>query len=395
MRRTWRVALLLDSGRAFDRGLLAGIARYVAMHHPWTLLRPAAFYQRFSGLLNQSLGEIRRCRPDGVIMNYSPLGKKVLALGVPVILVPVQRLLPGASHLLCENREAAILAADHLIGLGLRHFAFAGFDRAIWSLERREAFCRRVNEHGFSVSSHLVPLSASKALQSRCEAAVIRWLKALPKPVGIMACNDDFARSLAELCRRHGVSVPDEAALIGVDNDELICELCSPPLSSVAFATERAGYAAAELLERLMSEKHPVAVNLPVPASHVIARPSTDLLAIADAEVVKALRYIRGNADRIIRVRDVVAATFLSHRTLHDRFQRAVGHSLIKEINRQRAAHIARLLVCTQDPIGRIARSVGYYNAAHMSRYFQREMGVSPRAYRLQRQGRVLEARGC
>ena len=92
MQRTSKIALLLDSGRAFDRGLLEGIARYVAMHRPWTLVRPAAFYQRFSGLLDQSLAEIRRCRPDGIVMNYSPLGEKVLGLGVPVILVPVQRL---------------------------------------------------------------------------------------------------------------------------------------------------------------------------------------------------------------------------------------------------------------------------------------------------------------
>lgn len=202
-----------------------------------------------------------------------------------------------------------------------------------------------------------------------------------------MACNDEFARWLSELGRIHRPRIPDEVALIGVDNDELICELSSPPLSSVSFATEQAGYEAAELLDRLMngrkSEKwHRILVR----SSRVVARQSTDLLAVRDEEVVKALRFIWRNSHRLIQVNDVVDATLLAHRTLHNRFCRIVGHSLVQEINRRRAAHIADMLVTTSDSIYRIARSIGYETAGHMSCFFRREMGVTPREYRLRRQ---------
>ena len=384
-----KVALLLDAGRSFDRGLLRGIAQYVNLHRPWVFVRPAAFYERFSGFAERSLEEIRRSKPDGLIMNYSPFEEEVAALGFPVIDVPVGRIVRGVCHILCDNREAAAMAADHLVGLGLSNFAYAGFEGAVWSIERKESFCSRLEERGFAVESQLVPLVARDRDKPRMEAAIVRWLKTLPKPVGIMACNDEFARSLAELCRLQSLRVPDEVALIGVDNDSLVCELCSPPISSVAYASERAGYEAAELLHRLMSKGRVKRQEIPVRASHVVARQSTDMLAVADEEVATALRFIRDNARRIIQVSDVVNATGLSHRTLHSRFRQVVGRSLVQELNRQRALYIARLLTATNEPIKRISQEFGYWSLAGMSRFFHREMGMYPRAYRLAHQGPI------
>jgi LacI family transcriptional regulator len=390
-RRIPKVALLLDGSRSYDRGLLRGIARYIALHEPWTFLRPAAFYQQAFGAANMAWEELRRQKPDGVIMNAPP--RENQRLRIPAVMVPVGRMVAPAHCLVSDNSAVAVLAADHLIGQGLRHFAFAGFEEAVWSLERREHFCRRLAERGLTASTCMTPLSARKSKRPRCEAALVRWLTALPKPVGIMACNDEFARWLSELCRIHGLRVPDEVALIGVDNDELICELSGPPLSSVSFATEQAGYEAAELLDRLMRDgKSQTWHRILVHASRVVARQSTDLLAVRDEEVVKALRFIRRNSHRLIQVSDVVDATFLAHRTLHNRFCRTVGHSLVQEINRRRAAHIAEMLVTTSESIYRIARSVGYETAGHMSRFFRREMGVTPREYRLRRQERIDDA---
>lgn len=382
-----RVALLLDGSRSFDRGLLRGIARYVGLHDPWAFLRPAAFYQRFSGLSKRSFEELCRCEPDGMIMNGAPLRANLERLGIPIVIVPIDRTVRHAHHLLCDNREAAAMAADHLAGQGLRHFAFAGFDRAFWSLERCEHFRRRLAERGFTATAHLVPLLASETKQPHYEAAIVRWLKSLPKPVGVMACNDEFARSLSELCRVHGLRVPEDVAIIGVDNDELICELSNPPLSSVGFAADRAGYEAAERLDSLMSGKRIEARNIVVHAARLVPRQSTDLLAIKDEEVVKALRFIRENAHRLIQVKDVVESTLLSHRTLHNRFHRALGRSLVREINCRRAAHIAKMLATTNDSIFRIARSIGYESAGHMARFFRREMGTTPLAYRNRHQG--------
>jgi LacI family transcriptional regulator len=401
-RQILKVALLLDGSRSYDRGLLRGIAHYVALHEPWTFLRPAAFYQHAFGAATLAWEEIRRQEPDGAIMNAPPHEGEWPRLRIPAVMVPVGRMVAQTHCLVSENSEAAALAADHLIGQGLRHFAFAGFEEAMWSLERQEHFCRRLTERGFAASTYTTPLSAGQSNRRRREASLVQWLVALPKPVGIMACNDEFARWLSELCRVHGLRIPDEVALIGVDNDELICEFSSPPLSSVSFATEQAGYDAAELLDTLMAAKcrrgdhlhrrggkerkwHRILVR----AGHVVPRQSTDLLAVRDEEVVKALRFIRRNSHRLIQVNDVVDATLLSHRTLHNRFRRIVGHSLVQEINRRRATHIAEMLVTTNDSIYRIARAMGYETPGHMSRFFRREMGVTPREHRLRRQERV------
>lgn len=392
-RRIPKVALLLDGSRSYDRGLLRGVAHYVARHEPWTFLRPAAFYQHAFGAASMAWEEIRRQKPDGVIMNAPSREDERPRLRIPAVMVPVGRMVARTHCLVSDNAAAAVLAADHLIGQGLRHFAFAGFEEAVWSLERREHFCRYVAQRGVTASTWMVSLSARKSKRPRCEASLVRWLTALPKPVGIMACNDELARWLSELCRIHRLRVPDDVALIGVDNDELICELSGPPLSSVSFATEQAGYEAAELLDRLMrGGKSPPWQSILVRASRVVARQSTDLLAVRDEEVVKALRFIRRNSHRLIQVSDVVDATLLSHRTLHNRFCRIVGHSLVEEINRRRAAHIADLLVTTSDSICRIARSLGYETAGHMSRFFRREMGATPREYRLRRQERIKDA---
>ena len=185
--------------------------------------------------------------------------------GIPAIVVPIDCVVPGACQLLAENRAAGILAADHLVAQGLCEFAYVGFDKAIWSLERCASFCQRLAERGWQARSRLVALTAEANRRARHEAVMMRWLESLPKPVGIMACNDEVARWLSELCQLHHVRIPDEISLLGADNDELICELSTPPLSSVAFATQRAGYEAAELLDSLMAGRR-------VKAGTVVAR---------------------------------------------------------------------------------------------------------------------------
>lgn len=382
MPRIPRVALLLDSSRSFDRGLLRGIVRYADTHQPWEFLRPVAFYQRFSGLSSQTLDEIRHSQPDGIIANGAPTLRGLSSLGVPLIVVPVDSELPGAVHLRSDNRAAATMAADHLCELGLRSFAFAGFDEAIWSLERLAAFRERLSERGHQAESLLFPLKFRGDEQRRWKRQLIQWLRALRKPVGMMACNDEFARSIAELCRTNGIRIPDEMALIGVDNDRLVCELTSPPLSSVAFATEQAGYDAAELLDQWMARKQSHAEAIRVNASRVVARGSTNLLAVKDEEVARAIRFIRENCHAPISVSDVVERTLLSQWTLNRRFRDELGHSILKEIHRRRARHIMRLLTETDLSIEAIAQELGYETQSHFARFFRREAGLTPRAYR-------------
>ncbi|MCA9239112.1 MAG: DNA-binding transcriptional regulator [Planctomycetales bacterium] len=378
-----RVALLLDASRGWDANLLRGIARYANLHAQWQFLRPAAtYYQRFSGLPEVSRKSLLKHHPDGIVTHESAITESLIRSGAPTLVVPVSAPAEGGFYITCDNAGVGLAAARHLVGQGHKHFGFVGFANAYWSNARLDAYRQFLEQLGFELQTHLVPLAPKDSQQPRLHARLIRWLRELPKPSGVFVGNDDLARSVAEICLLSDLRIPEEIGLLGVDNDELICELSRPNISSIPFATETAGYDAAELLDTLMQGGSPESPIVEAEVLPVVVRGSTDRLVIEDAEVVRALRFIRDNSFKLIQVRDVVHATSLSQRTLHNRFKAAVGHSIIKEINHQRAQQIARMLTDTSQSINRIALRFGYHDDAHLVRFFRREMGESPGAYR-------------
>ena len=164
----------------------------------------------------------------------------------------------------------------------------------------------------------------------------MKWIKSLPKPVGVMACNDERGLQVLDACRRAGVAVPDEVAVIGVDNDLPMCELAIPPLTSVDVNAEGIGYEAAALLERMMSGKKPPAKPTMLPPRGVITRRSTDLIASEDEEVSRAVRYIREHACNRLQVSDVLTHMGMSRASLQQRMKQIVGRTIHQEIQRVR-----------------------------------------------------------
>ncbi len=210
-----------------------------------------------------------------------------------------------------------------------------------------------------------------------------RWLKSLPEPVGVMACNDDVAHHLVEACKTAGLHVPDQVGIIGVDNDELVCELSSPTISSVAINFERAGYESARRLDEWMHRgKKSRPARIDAPATHVVPRLSTDILAVDDAPLLKALRFIRDHARENVRVTEVARAAGLSRRALENRFRLELGRSILQEIRRLRVGLIAQMLVETDLPVSDIAGALGYENVQHVARYFRKEKNMSLVAFR-------------
>jgi LacI family transcriptional regulator len=197
-----------------------------------------------------------------------------------------------------------------------------------------------------------------------------------------MACNDDRAQQVSEACKVAGVRVPDDVAIIGADNDRLVCEFSDPPLSSVELDFHSAGLQAAEVLDQLMSGKAVETFTIPVDPTCVVARTSTDTLAVDDLAVANALRYIRKNPRRTIRVDEVARSAALSRRVLEKRFRNYLGRSVMQEIRRVRTDHIARLLLETDWTIQQIGAEMGFSGIEHIARYFRREKGMSPLAFR-------------
>jgi len=208
-------------------------------------------------------------------------------------------------------------------------------------------------------------------------------LRGLPLPTGVMACNDDRAQNVGEACKLAGLRVPDDIGIIGADNDELVCELGQPPLSSVAIHFERAGFEAARELHAMMTDpSRRGSRDIVVQATHVVPRQSTDVVFIDDTAVSRAVRFIRQSARRHVAVAEVARAAGLSRRMLERRFRAVVGRSVLRELRRVRVEQIGKMLLETNHSISEIALATGFPGAEHFARYFRKERGMTPFGFR-------------
>ncbi len=274
------------------------------------------------------------------------------------------------------------MAAEHLLERDFRHYAYVGAAGRVWSGRRQEGFCERVREAGFEPRVYRLPRSRRAAAWEREQPVLSGWLAALPRPVGVMASNDDRGREVLEACREAGLRVPEEVAVVGVDDDELLCELADPPLSSVALNAEAGGYRAAALLDGMMRGQSREPRRLLVEPVHVVGRRSTDIVALGDAEVAAALHFIQDHATESIGVSDIVEAVVISRRALELRFRRAIGRTLHAEIRRVRLERAGRLLVETDLPITRVAKASGFGRASYLAQAFRQAFGATPARYR-------------
>jgi len=377
MQKTKRIILFLDASRGFGRGMLSGVARYSALNGPWNFYRkPPAYLEKEQS----NLEELQTWNPDGIICSIAQ-AEELTQLDVPIIGYDpgtYSGLIPCVAS---GHAEAGRLAAQHLLDLGHRAFAFCGFNTLNWSQERCRAFCTAIEEAGAKV--HIYRGSAKNTAWSQDEPHIQEWIKSIPKPVGMFCVNDDRAASLIESCRILEYGVPEDISVIGVDDDEYICELQNPPLSSIRIASEQAGYDAAALLNQIIDGKEEMSSQRIIAhATGITPRQSTDVLMVKNTEVRKALRFIRENVNQPIRVSDVIAATALSHRTLNEHFHSELGCSIVKQLTRARIDYISRLLTDTDLRISEIAAAVGYEDDRHFSRYFKRATTLTPQAYR-------------
>lgn len=381
MKQRHGVIILIPAAREFDRGLRRGIVEYAHAHGPWVFHEEAPAYLQ-SLPARQHLRHMTRWNAHGVIALQSRL-KEVKSLRVPrVVAIETRRLDPSICQVVCADVDIGRMGARTLTGLGLRHFAYCGLQGLQFSDDREAGFRNAVREAGYDAEIYC---SSKRHLGQSWyveEQQLQRWLAGLPKPAGLMACNDDRARQVAECCRTRGIRVPDDVAILGVDNDEQVCRSANPPLSSIALATERGGYEAAALLACLMAGRTPPATVVSVQPAHVVPRQSTDILAIEDPCLVRALRFVRENSNRNLRVTDLVAAAGISRRALQDRFITELGRTPTEEIHRCRVERIRRLLVETNMTIGEIAVACGFEVDAHIARFFSRRTEMTPLSYR-------------
>lgn len=376
-----KVVLFLENSRQYGRDLIRGIAKYSRLYGPWSFYREDMFYNR-TKKTSYDLSWIKKWGADGIITRDFMNIDKLMELDIPIISARAfQKKIKNVAEIFTDDLAIGEIAYEHFSRRGFKNFAYCGFRDMQWSRSRATGFAQTLKDNGFEV--HSFDSLSSRMLNWENEhPRIIEWLESLPKPVAILCCNDDRGCDLIEACKTGGLRVPFEIAVLGVDNDNQVCDLSNPPLSSIRLSTENAGFKAAEVLDNLMSNITPQTTKIRVKPLEVVCKQSTDTLAINDSHVVKAMQFINQNFNRLIQVGDVLTAAGCSRRSLDEKFQRHLGYTVFAEIRRVRIENIAQMLLETDLNISTIAFNLGYNDSDHIARFFKQEKGLTPQAYR-------------
>ncbi len=374
------VALLVETSNGYSRGLLEGVIAYTKASGNWSVhlteqergATPPAWLESWDG--------------DGIIARIETdrIGQQLLKYGLPIVDLSAARHVSGVPWADTEDRAIARLAVDHFVERGFRNLAYCGDMGFVWSARRGEHFRQLAEQADRKFFEHHSVARYDPAFNPIAEIRRIgEWLETLPRPVAVMGCYDFKAQQVLDTCRLLNLAVPEQVAVLGVDNDRLICELSEPTLSSIIPDTKRTGYDAAALLDRMMSGEI-VSTDEPLITQPlgVRVRASTDTLAIDDEEIAKALGYIRRHATENIRVADLLRQVSLSRRSLEHRFKKMLGHTPAEEIQRVRINRIKELLTETDFSIGEIAVRTGFEYGEYMAAAFRRSVDCTPSEYR-------------
>ena len=381
----YKIILLIDFSEDFSKRLLQGIVKYSREHGPWVFCRMPLYYREtigIEGILNWA----REWGADGIIGQlYKEKDKdisKLVESGLPVIAQDFDERFTDIPNITGAYQETGRLAADYFLAKGFKHFAFYGFREIVWSRERLEGFEERIQESGFSVHTFRQNQKRASDLWYYLPNSLSEWLVSLPKPIAIMACDDRQGQHITEACRHAGIRIPEEVAVIGVDNDEMICDLSDPPLSSIALDAEKGGYDAARLLDQMIQHGTKEFYDIVIKPMQVVTRQSTDIYATPDDYIASSLKFIHQNIDKNLQVDDVVKQVPLSRRALEKRFLEITGYPIYKYIANLRIEKFSKKLLETDMTVFEIALDMGLNDTKNIARQFRQVKGCTPLEYR-------------
>ena len=384
-----RILVQIDAGQKADRDILGGVLRYAATHQDWDV-------RIVSGHpMTRASGIPRPWRPNGIVTDRVPDGSLVARLareGLRGIIAlyddpafdPKVRGAP-VRHVLCDNEAIGEEGARLLLAKKLRHFAYVPAIVADQPLDRRQTgFVRIVAEHGFEAAVYPAPPHPRGKRRSQSDDVhLAEWLAALPKPCGVMAAFDQRAKNVLDACRLAGVDVPAQVMLLGVDNEEFICDNTVPSLSSILPDFNGGGFLAAKVLQQMIdgkngSSKDPIRYGI----GRVVERASTVDVGGTARSVALACEFMRRNAASPIGIDDIVAASGTSRRLLERHFRAVMGTTAAHELQRIRLELVKRRLEETDEPLGRVGDACGFNDESHLKKLFKRAFGMRMGDYR-------------
>jgi LacI family transcriptional regulator len=371
------VALLVETSNAFSRELLHGVRDWMRAHGSW------AIHLSEQGRGNQPPSWLGSWRGDGIIarIENESIATAVRACALPTVNVSASGLTPEFPSVTSDSTAITQQAATHLLERGLRNFGYCGDARFTWSKSHGENLVATLRNQGHTC--YVFPCSTGDAANwGKEQGKLARWLRALPKPVGVMTCYDIRGQEVLDVCRAVGLRVPEDVAVIGQHNDELLCELCDPPLTSVIPNARRAGFEAASMLDQLMRGQAVVQTQIQIPPVGIATRQSTDLVAVEDPRLATAMRFIRGHAHEVITVEDIARSAGISRSLLERKFREAFSRSPWDHVMQLRLRHAEQLLSQTRLSIAEIAERTGFGTPEYFSAAFRKLTGTSPRSAR-------------
>ncbi|CAN5907776.1 DNA-binding transcriptional regulator [soil metagenome] len=373
-----RVALLVETTRTYSRDILAGIHRYIATHSPWSTFielrapdsAPPPWLRRWDG--------------DGIITRTftQEVADLIAATKLPAIEIRATYLQHNLPFIGVDNQLIGRMVAEHFINRGYRNFAAYSLHSERFFVERVQNFVSTVEAIGLTCATLPEKTSESVADWEKNQARLVAWLNQLPKPVGVFAANDQLGIRLLDACQRAGISVPEEVAVVGAENDETLCEFSTPPLTSLQYDGEKVGYLAAQMLDGMMQGQPAPAYETLVPPKSIITRGSSDDLVINDQLVSHAVRMIRKQATQGLTVEDLCETLNTSHSTLERRMKAALNRTPKAEIIRIRLREVERLLRDTDLTIEAISEQAGFVHSHYLQALFKQRHRQTPGQFR-------------
>ena len=376
LKATPSVALIVSTNIYYGREVLHGVFDYVREHRPWNHITGGVGGEGWKFPPGTKLPAVLGMLTDGAFL------KRMKRAGIPCVNISERTQGLGTARVLPDNLEAGRRAGAYFLEKKFTHFAFTGCDDFYFSKLRHQGFEEVVRDAGFACASQ--QFGSGKWPRDSMDPLpeIGEWLQSLPRPCAIFAHADDHARRVLNECRRLNIRVPEEIAVLGCDNDELECELSPTPISSVAFPLRRLGYEAAAMVELLLSGGEPEFHTLRLPPSGIVTRRSTDIIAVKDPIVARAVSFIAAHAAEPIDVGDVVRASGSSRRYLERRFNTLLGRTPKQEILRVRVGTAKRILSQTMLLMPEVASASGFTDSKMLSAIFSRDVGMTPSEYR-------------
>jgi LacI family transcriptional regulator len=379
-----RIIFLTDLSEEYAKNLLKGFVRYSKKHEPWVLCK-MPFSYRVEHEVEGVLKWAKEWKADGIIAQFYNTDRVSIFKenGIAAMAQDFKARFAEIPNITGAHRLTGRMGADYFIQKGFKNFAFYGFKDIVWSSERCEGFVEEIRKHHFDKNFSEYRNTDFKELWYYETAPLVAWLEQLPKPVALMACDDNQGHHIAEVCRQCGIKIPEEVALLGVDNDEAICTLSDPPLSSINQAVEKGGYEAARLMERMIKNPDGHYDDVVIHPTHVTTRQSTNIYATGDKHISTVLQYIHRHAGQKLKIDELTKMVPLSRRLLENRFKQEIGLPIYAYIMNLRMEQFAHHLLESDTPVLEIIEQIGLSDYKNIARRFKRIKGCTPSAFRL------------